>query len=543
MAIFTLQLQPVEQILFKDGWVASDFAISPNMASKLFNLRVEVDGLHLVEGWQNTAHIDVGSMLIKPLNVEVVSSPLGRRWAMFWTHGGSGAIIWVLGDPEAQPVLISPGTGGILTPDWLLPPPVTTVGPYVYAISSAPFYNPPIAETSLYRWEFPDVVWRRAPGTPVGRFAPVYASEGDPPIPYAACLGSLGYRLIAANIFEYDWDSNENKWVRIGHYPNRIQWSGLDQPAFWDVTAYFDLFEHEEITRLLPLADALVVYTNNDVYVLQQTGDVVAPFAISKVLSNPGILHPSAVLDVSSQEFKGHILITWTGVWVFTGGETQLLSANIRNIWKKFVEAGQYIRPYYDPVNEEIIIANHKEERAVVFQLRWRTWYERDFALDGWGYVTYPLDPANRDFSLVSRCVGAKVTPLENGNRVLFFKIDGVLRDNQPAEAELITPIQEFVPPSQQAILHAGTAYWTAEAAAPGKMTYTVEAANHWNDIAANQPTVQSHQLEAPVGASMPLVTMYLRGRAFRWKMKFTGLTKPLKLHGHVAYFRPPVGR
>jgi len=525
-------------MLFKDGWVASDFALTPNMASLLYNLRVEVDGLHLVEGWKEFTTRTASASATPPFNVAVVTSPNGRRYSLLF-HGN--AAVWAIRSPMPDERVVANVTlvsvQGMYSDAPV--PPVAVMGPYVYYISSSISSSSPTYPSPLFRWQFPDE------SDYVGTFQRVVPNQGDPNIPCAKAIGALGFRLVLGNIKTYKWDEENGEWILDAEYPNRIMWSGLDNPAFWDTTAYFDLFDQDTIVALYPLGDTLAIYTLSDVYIMQQTGDVVAPFSITKVLDNPELLHPNAILDISAHEFRGHILLTWTGVWVFTGGETQLLSTNIRNIWKDFVKAGRYIRAYYDPVNEEIIIADHYNAQALVYQLRWRTWYKRDFDLHAFGSTGYPRgwETAEQDYSLVLKCIGVKQEIKPNEIILHFYEYGGVKRDTQPATAELITPIQEVVPPSQQAILHAGTAYWTTEAAAPGQMEYKVIVGNHWNDIAANLPNVDTHTYYAMVGKPMPLVTMYLRGRAFRWHLKFTGLEKPLKVHGHIAYFRPPVGR
>jgi hypothetical protein len=512
MPATSFQLQPFEQQLFRNGWVASDYPIVDNAVSKLYNFRVEVRGLELVEGWDLKHQVAITDNSLPVTRSCSFISPEGKRFAIFFLPQD---IVLVYGDTSPDGIYVANISPLIGTQGWSWSD-VAVIGSDVYING----------EYGLYKW---NMNFTTAPER-VQLVTP--PSSDSPPIPIGKAIGTLGYRIVLGHIVERDQSGQIT-----AEYPNRIVWSGLNEPNYFDPLAYFDLYEKDEIWRILPLGDNLIIYTSHSAYALSQTGDVVAPFALTHLMENLELINPNCIANVSMHEFRGHVLVTQTGVWVMVGQESQLISANLRPIWRSFVAQSEgNLAVFTDPVNEEVLIVDLKNHKAIVFQTRFRTWYERDFNLEGWGTAGLTATSMTN--------VGVRRAVVENGTVLQIFKIEGVTRDDEPAEALIQTFVYEVTLPTQEAVLHGGTVYWTTEAAAGGNLIYKVIAGKHINDVIMNLPVIETREYQITIGLPVPYIEVKrMTQRAFRWEMKFTGLTKPLTVHGHVAYFRPPVSR
>lgn len=133
-------------------------------------------------------------------------------------------------------------------------------------------------------------------------------------------------RLIMGNVYDV---------VGGTRYENRIRWSNLGDPETWDAADNADVVDKEgdEIVRLFPLTDNLVIYKRNSVHVMTFTGGDI-PFTIRPIDEKSVNNAPWSV----ARGKGGLYYLNEEGIFVTDGmGDPQLLPADMKvsNILKR----------------------------------------------------------------------------------------------------------------------------------------------------------------------------------------------------------------
>jgi len=245
----------------------------------------------------------------------------------------------------------------------------------------------------------------------------------------AGAVTTLNFRLVVGNLIE------DNVEV-----PYRLRWSNLDDPATFDPLAYLDLPNQETILSLLPLpaSNACAVWTARSVYLLVPTGDPVTPFALRLIMNNVQLIHQRSVALIDNNEFSGHVFATRQGVFVFTGNEAVLLSADIQRLWNEWVKDAVVVEVFNNFQDEEIIVADRIRKEALVYQWRYRQWYRRDWDVIGLTYVHRNKPP------LLPEAYGVRVR--SDGLVVDIGKLAGIARWETSPVFRVESPVLELEP-------------------------------------------------------------------------------------------------
>ena len=111
--------------------------------------------------------------------------------------------------------------------------------------------------------------------------------------------------------------------------PTRVYWSAFKNEASWDSADYAEVGfnDGQEITGFKVLGDKLIVYKTKSIWYISFTGNADIPFLVFKTNSSIGCVAPFSIQEVD----KGHIFLSWDGLWYFDGINSYKLSDKINN--------------------------------------------------------------------------------------------------------------------------------------------------------------------------------------------------------------------
>jgi len=111
--------------------------------------------------------------------------------------------------------------------------------------------------------------------------------------------------------------------------PTRIYYSSFKDETSWDAADYLEVGfnDGQEITGFKVLGDKLIVYKTKSIWYIVFTGNADIPFLLFKTNSSIGCVAPFSIQEVD----KGHIFLSWDGLWYFDGINSYKLSDKINN--------------------------------------------------------------------------------------------------------------------------------------------------------------------------------------------------------------------
>jgi hypothetical protein len=111
--------------------------------------------------------------------------------------------------------------------------------------------------------------------------------------------------------------------------PTRIYWSAFKNEASWNSADYVEVGynDGQEIMGFKVLGDKLIVYKTKSIWFMSFTGNADIPFLVFKTNSAIGCVAPYSIQEID----KGHIFLSWDGLWYFDGLNSYKLSDKINN--------------------------------------------------------------------------------------------------------------------------------------------------------------------------------------------------------------------
>lgn len=389
-------LQRYDIIGFQAGMVDFNLPTQQPHATFLYNLRVCREGLELAPGWVET----LSSTAINPQTdqifcVQDVISPGGYVDVFIFLNRTSGQ--------QTVPKVYMWNSARTNFVD-VTPPGMVT-----------PFYYSP--QVVLFKDKY-------YTATPDGVFRLSYTgSQKIANAPGAFSIGVLGYRLVLGGI--------------VGGNPWTIRWSGLDNPENWDAMHTLDLPNYDDIIALHPFSDRLLVVTPSRLYILSYTGNPVTPFAVALASQIPTTIDlPGQITAINTHDLNLAVYAIEDGVFVFTGRESQLISQNIHNYYRKIV-MGSTLYVTYDPYSTEIWVYAPSHSTIMCYQVLFKSWYLRDKPANSYVIRT------NRMYQARSTIVPAFLALETDRTKIYTLRYPIELdqrRGNNSATFELVTP-------------------------------------------------------------------------------------------------------
>lgn len=498
------QVQILSKFPLREGIVSSILPISETGMYDIYNFSVEIDGLESCHGWEIGEGItsDIYSTFH---GVDTFSDNNNRFWMFVWNSMKQYAF-----SPYSHrwfDITIPDATLGILEV-----PQAAPMGDKLYVVDK---------NTGLWSYSWIE-------GS--------LLSEVNRNVK-AQTLMYIGYRLLAGNLVLWDTE-----------VPNAIRWSNLGDPLTWDDLAYMELPDNEKIFRMLPLShgnNVGAIYTQNSIYIVSYTGNDVTPFAIQKIASSVFIHNPRAVAVVSSNEFYGHAYASPQGAFLFTGNEAILISETIRPLWREFFDKATKIEVFYNPVREEIYFADYGQKLALVYQLRFRSWYKRSWNLVGIGLVSEknaPYKPLLRG-----------VKEFMNYRNFTVMYPQGYRDYDSEFYGYIETPVMilgsNIVGQITKLLLWIFSRGTFAEISGTVKITFATS--NNFFAIASQnylqyQDVVKTTVIQAPISQLLRRtflatdeINLDISGKYFRMKIEVFGLSEMLNISGFSVVWQP----
>lgn len=178
-------------------------------------------------------------------------------------------------------------------------------------------------------------------------------------------------------------------------YPTMVKWSDIAQynavPGSWDATLTTNSAGENTISEMktpildgLPLRDVFIVYSSDQVWMIEETGDALV-FRFRKLFDNAGIINTNCVVEVDGR----HFVFGFDDIYVHDGNSTESLldGRNWHYVYKNMNKSEtDKFWVQHDPFNSEIVFAYVSGDaeasftstsycnRAAVFNYKNNTW-------------------------------------------------------------------------------------------------------------------------------------------------------------------------
>ncbi len=110
--------------------------------------------------------------------------------------------------------------------------------------------------------------------------------------------------------------------------PSRIVWSNIKDDLTWLATSFIDIARNDgqQIIALRVLSDALIVFKERDIYIVNFTGDADIPFTVQKSDSNVGTVAQHSVQEIEN----GLVFLSYDGFYYFDAHNSYKISLQIQ---------------------------------------------------------------------------------------------------------------------------------------------------------------------------------------------------------------------
>lgn len=510
-------LQQWQFLLPRNGWVDVEIPLTSEEGggslSYLKNFRVCRDGLETAPGWHpeitdivGNETDDPGSFLgtvsMRRIDGVVVHFFFFTRKIRMWmlTGDGSYQMSWVTPTDWNGDVLFEvPDITLFQNKFYMAVPHATYGGVYYLDIDLA---NP---------------VWTLIPGSPKAR-----------------TIGTLGFRLVVGNTVGTS-----------GGAIYRIQWSGLNNPDAWDAMQTLDLPIYDEIIRMLPFGENLLIVTRHRFFVLGYTGNALTPFGVQLATTLPSpIKDKRQILSISLHDVNMIVYAIDTGLYAFSGSESILISQNIDKTFKQMMSSAYSVLLSYNPMDAEIYCIPYGTDfmdKVLVYQVLYRSWYLRDRPITSGGSHGTTANYSWDDKIEVAAFVGYDPSLFT----LRMFKLrlpydDYQARGNAAFSGEIHIPASEIGPPGAQKTTVSTLLWWTTQGdpnAIFGTWQLHLAISHSLPQLTNPNKFNYAHVASLDVNGLAEEVGIYYTGRYIRAKIVATGLVTRVVWHGLFVFW------